>query len=147
MTNDGAKIVAELMVKHPAAKMMVAMGNTQEEACGDGVTTTMMLCGALLEEANNLLAKGLHPLTLVDGYRTAMAVASIQMDYDAVDVDDERLLGVAETALTGKGAEAAIDIFAPMVRDALTAVEESVDKPGAEHVATVSYTHLRAHET
>ena len=40
-----------------AAKMMVAMGNTQEEACGDGVTTAMMLCGALLEEANNLLAK------------------------------------------------------------------------------------------
>ena len=135
VTNDGAKIVAELMVKHPAAKMMVAMGNTQEEACGDGVTTTMMLCGALLEEANNLLSKGLHPLTLVDGYRTAMAVASEQMDSDAVDVDEERLLGVAETALTGKGTEAAIDIFAPMVRDALTAVEESVDKPGAEHVA------------
>jgi chaperonin GroEL (HSP60 family) len=64
-----------------------------------------------------------------------MAVASEQMDSDAVDVDEERLLGVAETALTGKGTEAAIDIFAPMVRDALTAVEESVDKPGAEHVA------------
>ena len=42
VTNDGAKIVAELMVKHPAAKMMVAMGNTQEEACGDGVTTCLL---------------------------------------------------------------------------------------------------------
>ncbi len=135
VTNDGAKIVAELMVKHPAAKMMVAMGNTQEEACGDGVTTTMILCGALLEEANNLLAKGLHPLTLVDGYRTALEVAAEQMDCDAVEVDDERLLGVAETALTGKGAEAAIDVFAPMVRDALTAIEGGVERPGAEHVA------------
>ena len=135
VTNDGAKIVSELMVKHPAAKMMVAMGNTQEEACGDGVTTTMLLCGALLEEANNLLAKGLHPLTLVDGYRRAMEVASEQMDLDAVEVDDARLVGVAETALTGKGAEAAIEVFAPMVRDALVAVDGSVDKAGAEHVA------------
>ena len=135
VTNDGAKIVAELMVKHPAAKMMVAMGNTQEESCGDGVTTTMMLCGALLEEANNLLAKGLHPLTLVEGYRTSMEIASQQMDADAVDVDDARLIGVAETALTGKGAEAAIDVFAPMVRDALTAVEANVEQAGAEHIA------------
>ena len=135
VTNDGAKIVAELMVKHPAAKMMVAMGNTQEEACGDGVTTAMMLCGALLEEANNLLAKGLHPLTLVDGYRTSMEVASQQMDADAVEVDDARLIGVAETALTGKGAEAALDVFSTMVRDALTAVEPNVEIAGAENVA------------
>tara|TARA_B100000214_G_scaffold110301_1_gene77874 strand:+ start:5285 stop:6886 length:1602 start_codon:yes stop_codon:yes gene_type:complete len=135
VTNDGAKIVAELMVKHPAAKMMVAMGNTQEEACGDGVTTAMMLCGALLEEANNLLAKGLHPLTLVDGYRTSMEVASQQMDADAVGVDDARLIGVAETALTGKGAEAAIDVFSSMVRDALAAVESNVEIAGAENVA------------
>ena len=63
ITNDGAKIVAELMVKHPAAKMMVSMGNSQEEACGDGVTTTMLLCGALLEEANNLPVSYTH-LTL-----------------------------------------------------------------------------------
>ena len=135
VTNDGAKIVAELMVEHPAAKMMVAMGNTQEEACGDGVTTAKMLCGALLEEANNLLAKGLHPLTLVDGYRTSLAIASQQMDADAVEIDDSRLTGVAETALTGKGAEAAIDVFAPMVRDALTVVEANVEQAGAEHVA------------
>ncbi|RZD34425.1 MAG: hypothetical protein CXT72_06245 [Methanobacteriota archaeon] len=47
ITNDGAKIVAELLVKHPAAKMMVAMANSQEENCGDGVTTTMLLCGSL----------------------------------------------------------------------------------------------------
>ena len=44
VTNDGAKIVAELLVKHPAAKMMVSMANSQEEDCGDGVTTTMLIC-------------------------------------------------------------------------------------------------------
>ena len=51
VTNDGARIVAELLVKHPAAKMMVSMGKTQEEISGDGVTATMLICGALLEEA------------------------------------------------------------------------------------------------
>ena len=77
---------------------MVSMGNSQEEACGDGVTTTMLLCGALLEEANNLLSKGLHPLTLVEGYRTALGAAQQQMDDDTVSIDDERLLGVVYTA-------------------------------------------------
>ena len=82
ITNDGAKIVAELLVKHPAAKMMVSMGNSQEEACGDGVTTTLLLCGSLLQQASTLMRKGLHPLTLVDGYRVALVSARDQMDAD-----------------------------------------------------------------
>ncbi len=105
VTNDGAKIVAELLVKHPAAKMMVSMANSQEENCGDGVTTTMLLCGSLLQEGNNLLKKGLHPLTLVDGYRKSLEIAKEQINSDSVKIDDEKLLLVAETALTGKGTE------------------------------------------
>ena len=135
VTNDGAKIVAELMVKHPAAKMMVSMGEMQEESCGDGVTTTMLLCGSLLEEANNLLSKGLHPLTLVDGYRRSVRVANELMDKESINTDKKKLLGVAETALTGKGAEAALDTFASLVRDSLDAVKNQVEVPGAEHVA------------
>jgi len=135
ITNDGAKIVAELMVKHPAAKMMVSMGNSQEEACGDGVTTTMLLCGSLLQEASNLLRKGLHPLTLVDGYRLAFAAAVEQMDRDTQSVSDERLAAVTETALRGKGAEAALDHFSPIITDALSILAANRDDAGAEHVA------------
>ena len=135
ITNDGAKIVAELMVKHPAAKMMVSMGNSQEEACGDGVTTTMLLCGSLLQEASNLLRKGLHPLTLVDGYRLAFAAAVEQMDRDTQSVSDERLAAVTETALRGKGAEAALDHFSPIMTDALSILAANRDDAGAEHVA------------
>ncbi|MEE2606719.1 MAG: TCP-1/cpn60 chaperonin family protein, partial [Candidatus Thermoplasmatota archaeon] len=135
VTNDGAKIVAELMVKHPAAKMMVSMGNSQEEACGDGVTTTMLLCGSLLQEASNLLRKGLHPLTLVDGYRSALAAATEQMDADTHDVSDERLAAVTETALRGKGAEAALDHFSHIITDALSILSTNRDDAGAEHVA------------
>ena len=99
VTNDGAKIVAELMVKHPAAKMMVSMGNIQEETCGDGVTTTMLLCGSLLIEANILLKKGLHPLKLVEGYRLALDAAKEKIAVEVTTVNKERLFGVAKTAL------------------------------------------------
>ena len=135
ITNDGAKIVAELLVKHPAAKMMVSMGNSQEETCGDGVTTTMLLCGSLLQQASTLMRKGLHPLTLVDGYRVALVSARDQMDTDTHSVSDERLLAVAETALRGKGAEAALDHFSPIVVEALTTLAANRDDAGAEHVA------------
>ena len=135
ITNDGAKIVAELMVKHPAAKMMVSMGNSQEETCGDGVTTTMLLCGALLEEANNLLRKGLHPLTLVEGYRLGLVACIKQMDADTREASEERLTSVAETALRGKGAEAALDHFSSIISQALSVLAENRDDAGAEHVA------------
>ena len=134
VTNDGAKIVAELMVKHPAAKMMVSMGNVQEETCGDGVTTTMLLCGSLLIEANILLRKGLHPLTLVEGYRLALEVAKKKIEQESTPVNKERLLGVAKTALRGKGAENAIDLFSNIIVEALSILSENRKNIGAEHV-------------
>ena len=77
VTNDGAKIVSELMVKHPAGKMFVAMAESQENSCGDGVTGTLLLCAELLLEAGRLLQKGLHPLTVIEGYNQANAIASV----------------------------------------------------------------------
>jgi|TARA_B100001105_G_scaffold252613_1_gene244571 chaperonin GroEL (HSP60 family) len=135
ITNDGAKIVAELLVKHPAAKMMVAMANSQEENCGDGVTTTMLLCGSLLQEANTLLRKGLHPLTLVEGYRKSFKIACDQMENDMQKASSKRLLGVAQTSLTGKAAEGALDLFSELIAEALTILSKSRNIPRAEHVA------------
>jgi chaperonin GroEL (HSP60 family) len=134
ITNDGAKIVAELMVKHPAAKMMVSMGNVQEETCGDGVTTTMLLCGSLLIEANILLKKGLHPLTLVEGYRLALNAAKVKIADETTTVNKERLLGVAKTALRGKGAETALDLFSGIIVEALSILSENRDSVSSEHV-------------
>ncbi len=122
------------MVKHPAAKMMVSMGNVQEETCGDGVTTTMLLCGSLLIEANILLKKGLHPLTLVEGYRIALKAAKEKIAEETTTVNKERLLGVAKTALRGKGAETAIDLFSSIIVEALSTLSENRESVGAEHV-------------
>ena len=86
ITNDGSRIVSELLVKHPAAKMMVSMAKTQEEMSGDGVTGTMIICGALLEEAARLLSRGLHPLTVVDGYRKSMVICKATISTRALPV-------------------------------------------------------------
>ena len=72
VTNDGAKIVAELLVKHPAAKAFVQLAQSQENACGNGVTGCLIFASELMREAGNLLQKGLHPLVLVDGFLLAM---------------------------------------------------------------------------
>ena len=134
VTNDGAKIVAELLVRHPAAKMMVSMAESQEEQCGDGVTTTMLICGSLLIEANNLLRKGIHPLTLVEGYSLSLEAARAQADADSVEPDAQKISAVSETALRGKGAESALNHFSPIIVEALETVLQHNGEPRAENV-------------
>ncbi len=135
VTNDGAKIVSELLVKHPAAKMLVSMCQSQEEACGDGVTTTMLLCGALLQEAQTLLRKGLHPLTIIEGYRKSMQASLDMLDEISTPLNNDLLGYVAETAMIGKGAENALQLLSGLVVESLVIVSENVEEPGAENVS------------
>lgn len=121
VTNDGAKIVAELMVRHPAAKAFVSLAESQENACGDGVTRTLLVAGELLVEADRLIRMGLHPLTIVDGYLAAMKVVeeSIhELSKSIEDVEGDALLSVAKTALRGKSADQDLDSFATIISEA-----------------------------
>lgn len=127
VTNDGAKIVAELMVKHPAAKMFVSMAESQENSCGDGVTGTLLFSAELLIEANRLLQKGLHPLTVVDGYNRANIIAQETISNRTIACTPETLQEVATTSLTGKGAEGAAPALSKMIVDALKTVEGDAD--------------------
>ena len=127
VTNDGAKIVAELMVKHPAAKMFVAMAESQENSCGDGVTGTLLLTAELLLEAGRLLEKGLHPLTVIDGYNKACTVALDTISELATPSTPDTLEQVAITSLTGKGAEGAAPTLSKMIVEALNRVEADAD--------------------
>jgi len=108
VTNDGAKIVSELLVKHPAAKAFVLLAESQENAFGDGVTGCLIFASELMREAGRLLEKGLHPLVLVSGYRNALQytlqhLESLEMQ---IGIDDtERLISVAKTSITGTSAE------------------------------------------
>jgi len=108
ITNDGATIVDEMKIEHPAAKMIVEVAKTQDEEVGDGTTTAVIVAGELLKNAEGLLDQGIHPSVIVKGYRIASGKAVEVLDKIAheVKITDKKLLEeIAQTAMTGKGAE------------------------------------------
>jgi thermosome len=130
VTNDGVTILEEMDVEYPAARMIVEVATTQEEETGDGTTTAVVLAGELLARAEDLLENDVHPTVVANGYRFAAAEAREILAALASDVEgDEALREIAITAMTGKGAEAARDLLADLVVEAVRAVEseEGVD--------------------
>jgi archaeal chaperonin len=108
VTNDGATILSEMRIEHPAAKMMVEVAKTQDLEVGDGTTSAVMIAGKLLENAEKLLDSKIHPTVISKGYRIALEKAQeILRDVSMkISLDDEEILKqIAMTAMTGKGAE------------------------------------------
>ena len=136
VTNDGAKIVAELLVKHPAAKAFVHLAEAQENACGDGVTGCMIFASELMREAGRLLGRGLHPLILNDGYIKAVAVTrqSIESSSSKWDKSREQLLHVAKTSMNGTAADIEGLFLAELVVDGLQTVSRSDGKVNYEDI-------------
>src|SRR5437773_7826300 len=75
ITNDGATILKEIDVQHPAAKMMVEISKATDNEVGDGTTTSVVFAGALLERAESLILQDVHPTIIVDGYTRAVEKA------------------------------------------------------------------------
>jgi thermosome len=110
ITNDGATILEEMQIEHPAAKMMVEVAKTQDREVGDGTTTAVVIAGELLKKAEELLDQEIHPTVITKGFRMAKAKALEILRNIAHDVkleDEEFLRQIAETAMTGKSAEKA----------------------------------------
>lgn len=108
VTNDGATIVKELQLEHPAAKMIVEVAKTQDDEVGDGTTTAVTLAGELLSQAEKLLEKNIHPTIIAKGYRMAAEKAHsiIESISQKISIKDTDMLKkIASTAMTGKGAE------------------------------------------
>ncbi|MFN3527757.1 MAG: thermosome subunit alpha [Candidatus Altarchaeaceae archaeon] len=127
ITNDGATIVSELKVDHPAAKMMVEVAKTQDKEVGDGTTTVTVLASAFLEKADKLIDKGIHPTVVIRGFRIAAKEAQRILNEIADNItekDRENLRNIAITAMTGKGSEAAKTNLADMCVDAVLKVAE-----------------------
>jgi len=130
ITNDGATILKEMEVEHPAAKMMVEVAKTQDDEVGDGTTTAVVLAGELLKEAENLLDQGIHPTIVAKGYRLAAGKAQelLQQMADPVSFEDDALLKkVAVTSMTGKKAEAGREFLAELVVKAVKRIADRVD--------------------
>ncbi|MFP3168780.1 MAG: thermosome subunit beta [Thermoproteus sp.] len=127
ITNDGATIMDEMDVQHPIAKLLVEISKSQEEEAGDGTTTAVVLAGALLDEAEKLLEKNIHPTVVVSGFKKALDVAVEHLRKVAVPVnrtDAEMLKKIATTAMGGKISETVKDYFADLAVKAILQIAE-----------------------
>src|ERR671932_2907622 len=88
ITNDGATILKEIDVQHPAAKMMVEISKSTDNEVGDGTTSTVVLAGSLLSKAEDLIAKDVHPIVIVDGYKIASEKAIEILKEASTKVDE-----------------------------------------------------------
>jgi len=130
ITNDGATILDEMDIQHPAAKMMVEVAKTQDKEAGDGTTTAVVIAGELLRKAEELLDQNIHPSIIVKGYTMAAEKAQEILDQMAkeVNVDDvETLKKAAVTAIAGKAAEEGRVYLASIAVEAVRQVAEKVD--------------------
>jgi len=105
ITGDGATILKEMDVQHPAAKMLVEVAKAQDDEVGDGTTSVVVLAGELLKNAGELFDANIHPVIVIDGYKKALDYALKVVDEIAVKVDPldrDTLKSVAMTALSSK---------------------------------------------
>jgi archaeal chaperonin len=128
ITNDGATILKEIDVQHPAAKMMVEISKATDNEVGDGTTSVVVLAGSLIEKAEELITKNVHPTVIVDGYRKC-AVKSIELlNNIAIKVtnnEKEQLIRIAKTSMQTKLVSKESDDLANIVVTAAQQVSES----------------------
>nr|KAJ3418918.1 T-complex protein 1 subunit epsilon [Polyrhizophydium stewartii] len=129
ITNDGATILSQMEVEHQIAKLLVQLSKSQDDEIGDGTTGVVVLAGALLEEAEKLLDKGIHPIRISDGFERACGVAVAHLDKIADEIpvgkdNIDTLLRTAKTCLGSKIVSKCHDQFAKMAVDAVLAVAD-----------------------
>ena len=130
ITNDGATIMDEIEAEHPAVKLLVNVAKTQDKEVGDGTTSVVVLTGALLKKAEELLDKDIHPSVICSGFRKAEAKAQevLQRIAKPVDLNDRAtLMNIASTAMRSKSVEYLRDYLASIAVDAVLKIVEDRD--------------------
>ena len=130
ITGDGAAILKEMEVQHPAAKLLIEVAKAQDAEVGDGTTTAVVVAGRLLELAEELLDEGIHPTIIIDGYKKAMDYAIQVADEIAqsINVEDKNQLAlVAMNSLSSKIVAEARDYLAKIAVDASAIAVEKVN--------------------
>jgi len=125
ITNDGATILKQMQVMHPAAKMLVELSKAQDIEAGDGTTTVVIIAGSLLDAAQRLLSKGMHPTIISEAFQKAAVKATEILNKLAkpLDLNDrEALLQSASTSLNSKVVSQQSSQLAPIAVDAVLKV-------------------------
>ena len=127
ITNDGATILKEIEIEHPAAKMMVEVAKSVDNEVGDGTTSAVVIAGALIEKAEGLLAKNVHPAIIVEGFKEASQKAIAILRKLAVKIDAEAkdfLNKIARTSMASKIVSGNSEYLSSIVVDCIAAVSE-----------------------
>ncbi|MFP3189732.1 MAG: thermosome subunit beta [Thermoproteota archaeon] len=130
ITNDGATILNEIEVQHPAAKLLVQISKTLDDEVGDGTTSAVVIAGELLREGEALIEKNVHPTLIVAGYKKALAKAKELLERYVIQVDpydDSILKKVCLTAIHGKAVGAVRDYLAEICVKAVKQITEERD--------------------
>ncbi len=130
ITNDGATILDEIDVQHPAAKMMIEIAKTQDKRVGDGTTTSVIIGGSLLKSAQELIDQSVHPTIILRGYRKALIKSKdiLKKIAEKVDSSDKKILKQAAiTAMNSKSIEGVREHFAEI---AVKSILQIVDLRG-----------------
>ena len=130
ITNDGATILKELDVEHPAAKMIVEVAKTQDNECGDGTTSAVVIAGELLKKSEALIEQNVHPTVISNGFRLAAQEAVRILKTIGIEIsptDKKSLKLIAETAMTGKGVGGERDALSNIAVEAVTSISEKED--------------------
>lgn len=128
VTNDGVTILDEMEIEHPAAKMVVDISRTQEREVGDGTTTVALLVGKLLERAEALLDKKIHPSIIAEAYRISAEKCERFLEEIAVEIESKEVLKqIAKTAMTGKGAEGNKEKLASIIVEGVDQIARGSD--------------------
>ena len=128
ITSDGATIMKEFDIQHPAAKMLVEVAKSQDNEVGDGTTTAVVLAGVLLSKAQELMDQDVHPTVIIDGYKKASAEALQILDSLAITVDPndiKTLRQIASTSMGTKTVATSKDYLAQIATSAVTQVMDS----------------------
>jgi len=130
ITNDGATILDEIDVQHPAAKMIIEVAKTQDDEVGDGTTTAVILSGELLKKAGELIEENVHPSIIISGYQKAAEKAVEVLNKIAlnVDLDDrETLMNLSSTSMRSKTVSQSREYLSNIVIDAIKLIVEKRD--------------------
>jgi T-complex protein 1 subunit alpha len=134
ITNDGATILKQLEVEHPAAKVLVELSDRQDKEVGDGTTSVVIVAAELLKRANELIKQNIHPTTVIGGYKSAMREAVKHIKKTLLvgkdQISDDIVQAAAKTSMSSKIIGSKNSFFSKMVCDAMKLCERKSESSG-----------------
>ena len=149
LTKDGSVLLREMQIQNPTAVMIARAATAQDDICGDGTTSVVLMVGELLKQADRYISEGLHPRVITDGYELAKTEALKFLDEFKMqkEVDRELLLSVARTSLSTKLNSTLAEQLTPSIVDAVLAIYNPPEKPDLHMVEIMTMQHRTAADT